>query len=222
MKQIKLKIIHRGCWASECTAKCRGVKLIHTGTYIILKKKKSSMLVQNTWQVCAKSEKDLNRFFAVLKKYPLVEKFEVIKRIGVRALIFVKYHIKYSQFEMALSKGAIPGEAVVIEDGIEYHHFLTETREMMDELLEKIKDDKEVTIISIGQSKETKGKFGLTEKQREALRLAAMYEYYRWPRRLTLEELAKIAGLSRKVFQDHLRKAEAKIFPQLIQDIITE
>ena len=220
MKQIKLKIIHKGCWASESTAKHRGIRLVHAGPYVVLRKGKNFHEIESVWQVSSRNQKDLESFFAELKRDARIENFEIIKKIGSRAVFFVKYKIKYSQFEMALSKGALPAEPVVIEDGVEHHSFLTETNEVMNSILEKIKNDNEVTIVSIGQPKETKDKFALTDKQREALRIAFMYNYYQWPRKVNLDQLAKVAKISKKVFLDHLRKAESKVFQQVAMDLI--
>ena len=119
MKQITLRILHKGCWVSELTAKCKGVKLIHMGHYSVLKRTKQQLLIQSNWQIRAKNKIQLDNFFAMLKKYSKIKSFDIVQRSDSRALIFVKYDIKYSQFEMALRKGAIPGEPVVVENGVE-------------------------------------------------------------------------------------------------------
>ncbi len=51
----------------------------------------------------------------------------------------------------------------------------------------------------------------LTEKQEKAIKLALAHGYYEYPRKITVNELAKIAKLSFSTFQAHLRKAENKI-----------
>ena len=59
----------------------------------------------------------------------------------------------------------------------------------------------------------------LTEKQKQALELAIKHEYYSWPKGITLEQLAEKIGVSRSVFQEHLRKAEEKIMPGMIDKL---
>lgn len=53
----------------------------------------------------------------------------------------------------------------------------------------------------------------LTEKQKQALRLAINEGYYHFPRHIDLEGLSKIIGVSRVTYQEHLRKAESKVLP---------
>jgi hypothetical protein len=52
----------------------------------------------------------------------------------------------------------------------------------------------------------------LTEKQKKCLRLAIENDYYGYPRKIDLKELAKLAGIAYSTFQFHLRVAEGKFF----------
>ncbi len=53
----------------------------------------------------------------------------------------------------------------------------------------------------------------LTDKQKKALELAIKHGYYEYPRKIGLEKLAKLAGISYSTYQAHLRKAEQKLLP---------
>lgn len=57
----------------------------------------------------------------------------------------------------------------------------------------------------------------LTEKQRNAIELAIKKGYYQSPRMIDVVHLAKISRLSYATFQVHLRKAEAKLLPRMIE-----
>ena len=59
----------------------------------------------------------------------------------------------------------------------------------------------------------------LTNKQRSALEMAFEYGYYIYPRKISVEELAKKANVPRTTFQEHLRKAESKLMNILIQPL---
>jgi len=56
----------------------------------------------------------------------------------------------------------------------------------------------------------------LTEKQKEAFELAVKEGYYDIPKRTDLIKLAKLIKISVATFQEHLKRAEAKIIPRLI------
>jgi predicted DNA binding protein len=57
----------------------------------------------------------------------------------------------------------------------------------------------------------------LTSQQQKAMDLAIMHGYYKYPRGIGLEELAKLMKLSYSTFQAHLRKAEQKLLPFLFE-----
>ena len=57
----------------------------------------------------------------------------------------------------------------------------------------------------------------LTNKQKKAIELAMKNGYYRYPRKISVEKLAKISGLSFSTYQVHLRKAEGKLIPYFFE-----
>jgi predicted DNA binding protein len=52
---------------------------------------------------------------------------------------------------------------------------------------------------------------GLTRKQAEALLAAFERGYYRVPKQITTETIARHLRLPRSTYEDHLRKAESKV-----------
>ncbi len=56
----------------------------------------------------------------------------------------------------------------------------------------------------------------LTKKQLYAFQLACELGYYKYPRKVSLENLAKAAKVSYSTFKEHLRKAEEKIMPHVV------
>ena len=57
----------------------------------------------------------------------------------------------------------------------------------------------------------------LSPAQKKALELAYKEGYYSYPRKITLEQLAKLVNISLSTFQEHLRKAELKLLPAIIE-----
>lgn len=57
----------------------------------------------------------------------------------------------------------------------------------------------------------------LSKSQKKALEIAHNNGYYKYPRKVSLQKLAKIAKIGTSTFQEHLRKAEIKLFPVIIE-----
>ena len=57
----------------------------------------------------------------------------------------------------------------------------------------------------------------LTEKQLEAIKIAYKNGYYRYPRKLTIPQLAKSIKKSYSTFQENLRKAENKLIEHFLK-----
>lgn len=57
----------------------------------------------------------------------------------------------------------------------------------------------------------------LTKNQKKAIELAYTHGYYKYPRKITLEKLAKMSGIGLSTFQEHLRKAELSLLPVIIE-----
>ena len=53
---------------------------------------------------------------------------------------------------------------------------------------------------------------GLTDKQTEALVTALDHGYYEVPKKTTAEEISRKCGVPRTTYEEHVRKAESKIF----------
>lgn len=90
-----------------------------------------------------------------------------------------------------------------LEDFIKY----SETLKNVESNLVYLKDQKVKNIMIYSLLPE------LTKKQRQALILAVENNYYGYPRKIKLEELAKMMKVSLSTYQFHLAKAEAKLLP---------
>lgn len=55
----------------------------------------------------------------------------------------------------------------------------------------------------------------LTEKQKKAFELAVEQGYYDIPKRTDLKNLSKLMSISLATYQEHLKRAEAKIIPKM-------
>ena len=62
----------------------------------------------------------------------------------------------------------------------------------------------------------------LSVQQKKAINLAYENDYYSYPREITLAKLAKLAKIGISTFQEHLRKAELKLLPVIIEHTLKE
>lgn len=77
----------------------------------------------------------------------------------------------------------------------------------------KMKEEK-LTNISITKMVPT-----LTKKQKHALEIAINNGYYDYPKKIGLEELAKMMKISYSTYQAHLKKAEGHILPAIYKEL---
>ncbi|RQH02469.1 helix-turn-helix domain-containing protein [Natrarchaeobius oligotrophus] len=59
---------------------------------------------------------------------------------------------------------------------------------------------------------------GLTDRQMEALVAAHEHGFYEIPRENTSEEVAETLDLSRRTFEEHLRRAEGKVIGEILEE----
>ncbi len=108
-------------------------------------------------------------------------------------------------------------------DGHEYWEVASWKREDLEAFIKALKEHMDIaTIMKLEQSPLTDIYFPnimpkLSKSQRKAIELAYEHQYYSYPRKISLEQLAKIAGVGISTFQEHLRKAELKLLPAIIE-----
>ncbi len=108
-------------------------------------------------------------------------------------------------------------------DGHEYWEVASWKREELEKFIKMLKDHMDVcNIMKMENSALTDIYFPnvmpkLSKSQKKALEIAYDNGYYKYPRKVSLEKLAKIAGIGVSTFQEHLRKAELKLLPAIIE-----
>ncbi len=59
----------------------------------------------------------------------------------------------------------------------------------------------------------------LTDNQKKAMELAINKGYYKYPKKVKMEDLAKKMNISYSTFQAHLKKAEGKLIPRIFEQL---
>lgn len=107
-------------------------------------------------------------------------------------------------------------------DGYEYFEVGSWKKEYLQGLINMAKEKMNGELLSIEQKKLTDIYIphimpSLSDKQKHAVEIAYQHGYYDFPRRIELDKLAEIMGVSKSTYQEHLRLAEKKLMPLLIQ-----
>ena len=155
------------------------------------------------------SAKNKSKFFANLKDNKKIKQYEIkgnqlfVLVEGEEAIV---HHFDPSLFYI---------QPVRLQQGFEYWEigswdkssltkFYTNTRKIAQVELLKLKEETPSVFVQQAIPK-------LTRKQQHILKIALERGYYSYPRKNSVKELAKSMGIPRTTFQEHLRKAEAKL-----------
>ncbi len=214
MRELKFSIRHRGCWSSEAGEKFPSVK----GALLanLFERKGDSVFWSFLWKFEAKDESEIKKFLTFFQNHKTIKDSEIIFQKGNSAIVHEKSVPESAEITDTIYKNkCFVLWDMSVSNGFEHWRVLAEKPQYIKNLIKNLNKLGDLIIEKIGQYEITKLEFDLTEKQLKALKLAISSGYYSWPRKITLEELAAISGVSRRTFQDHLRKAEGKVLSGL-------
>ncbi len=109
-------------------------------------------------------------------------------------------------------------------DGHEYWEVASWDRKVIEQFIKELEKHMDICIIlKLEQAHLKEVRFPqlmpqLSENQKKILEIAYKHGFYNYPKKKSIKDLAKIAKLSVSTFQEHLRKAEIKILPLIIEE----
>ncbi len=169
------------------------------------------------------NSKNKSKFINSLKKDPKISKLEVNN-----SFIFLESKEGFSLREYKLVYNPElfhPAPVINTPEGNEIWRVACWNRKPLEELITCLRTSKIVSGFEVLSF--VKGDLSdvylmqliprLSPKQAEAIKLAYSKGYYSFPRKIGLDKLARISGISKATFQEHLRRAEAKLVPQLLR-----
>lgn len=115
---------------------------------------------------------------------------------------------------------------VVGPDGFQYFTMGSWKKENLTEVMEKIKPNTASFKLESLKQEKVSDVFiphiapPLSKKQKEVFNIAYASGYYDYPKKTNLEKMAKKAKLSPSTFQEHLRRAESKIIPFIMENLV--
>lgn len=221
LRKAKIGVRHNGCWGSLCTIEFPNIIMAEKGP-IHVDKLKNGVRLRATWDVSFKDKDEFKRFLKSLDKYDMIKVVKVIKIYEDHALVKTEWINKTSSYATVLKNNCLYTSPVTQRDGYEVYDIITEDPQKVVNLIESFDEIGEVKLFEIGRLAPKDHLLNLTEKQSKALQLAVSHNFYAWPRKVSLDEVAALCGMKRRTFQENLRKAEAKVIPQLISNFFEE
>ncbi|MCK4730187.1 MAG: helix-turn-helix domain-containing protein [Candidatus Aenigmarchaeota archaeon] len=157
---------------------------------------------------------NIKKFVEDLRKDKRVKKLEV--KDNVFSLLEISKNIPSNYYN---SRSFFVKPVISDIDGYEYWEIGAWEKSTLTKFAVNIKENfAEVKILQFRKSKLTEINFPivmpmLTVQQRKAIDLAITGGYYKYPKKVSLEKLAKAMKVSLSTYQEHLRKAENKLIP---------
>ncbi|MFH1641319.1 MAG: helix-turn-helix domain-containing protein [Nanoarchaeota archaeon] len=218
----KLRIKHDDCVVGT---RCRKYNIISVGVPFNSYNDKEYQYFSHFETLTGKDD-DIKRFIEDLKKDPAVLNLEAE---GSSIFFLVKIpKNKVIPTTHYNPKTFFIKPVIVNVEGYELWEIGSWKKELLNEFITNLKKDKfDIKILRIGNTKLDEVYFPqvmpqLTRSQKKAIELAYQHGYYDFPRKTELKSLSKIADLSLSTFREHLRRAEKKIMPDLVRNVMDE
>lgn len=186
---------------------------ISIATYPILVRKKGNYIFVDSVSLIFGSLKNKKAFIKDLRTAK-----EVIN-LEVKNDLIISQIMDPEELEPAYNPSILNLEPILIDQyGNNFYTFGSWKRTELNKFLSFIAKKYSSEIIEIKEKKISNFSLigirpELTKKQKAAIELAIKNGYYDYPRKTSVEKLAKLSKISFSAFHAHLRKAEQKLLP---------
>jgi len=222
MKQAQFGVFHQGCWGSYATEKFPDISTKQVGPVQILKNKKDDTKVQCLWSVDAPNKKELEVYLDHIKRLKDIKKFIVFEKSRANAFIATKWKSPSSSYDVVMKNNCFNATSVIQEAGYEIYSIIAENPKEILKTVSDLEAVGQVKVFKISDYAKKKNLMNMTERQIQALKTALVTNYYTWPRKTNLDKMSKQCSMTRRAFQENLRKAEMKAFPKLLKKMLDD
>ena len=160
---------------------------------------------------------NINKFYNELKKNKKIVNIERQKDL---VMAEIKEEEKF--YSLKYSSELYQPAPTIIKNGVEEWHLASWDRETLQKIIKEIEKEKtklqDFQLLGIRKTNFSEIYYpkimpDIPHRQEKAFWIAINNGYYKYPRKSNLGKLAKIMGVSLSTYQEHLRKAEAKLLP---------
>lgn len=164
-------------------------------------------------------EKNKRALIKDLKKQPQLVEFELTKDFAINIT-------KQPLFTEPVydPKVIYPNPMVINKDGYHIWDLASFDRHALEKVLKFAEKHLGARVLQFHEEKISNISFTrllpeLTKNQKKAMEIAINKGYYEYPKKIKMEELAKLMGISYSTYQAHLKKAEGKILPEVYKEL---
>ncbi len=221
MWTLKMKFWHEGSVIIPLAKKYKLTVLV----FPMNRFSKGKNIFLTTAHIVLGDEENRQAYFSEISKNP---KYENLEFEGNLVMYTLKAKKGASHLQMYLSPELIFIKPIVVKpDGFEYLEVVALDKRVLTDFLKIAQKWVDIKLQKISKEKIRDLYIphvmpDITEKQKLAIKLAYKNGYYAYPKQIEVQQLAKIAKLSPSTFQEHLRKAEHKLIPFFLENIMHE
>lgn len=220
----KVKLLDENCVFATKNKRFNLQSFEHTLTHY---KKGNSYFFMSS-HILMGTEDAKQNYLKALKKDKRVKQLDINGDLTVELI-----EKKSSEMDLSVYKAFYNPEVILTKpgfvdtDGWEYYEFASWNRRAITKVINAVKKNYQGKLLKIKKTQKydlymPKILPKLSGKQKEALSVAVKEGYYDFPRKVELNDLAKIGKVSFSTFREHLRRAENKIIPLMFKDYILE
>ncbi len=216
IKRLKVSVYHQECEGSRESERQPELKFEQMSPVNLLRKRVGAVEYEILWNITAPDKAELEKYLQSIKRDHRLA-CSVLKKGDTDALVLWRTKAKSSSYDKVVQSNILYSNPITVQRGYEIHDVIATDPDRMRKMLDELSEIGELKILKIGDFKPEASSVKLTLKQREALNTALSQNYYSWPRKVSLEELALSSNISMRAFQERLRRAEAKLLPILLE-----
>ena len=204
MFEAKFKLKHRGCWTCGLS-KFKSEFVTH---FTVSLTKNS---VEDIMEITLVNEKEAVEIKNYFDNCDNIVTCNVLEKKNNKMIlqVFMDSSVTISIIHTILKNKCFVPTKVYIADGIETWTIASHEKKFINDAIEDIKKLGEFKLLSIKTS--TFDGFNLSLNQEMVIKEAIKFGYYRWPKKISAQELAKKLKLNKATVLEHLRKAEIKV-----------
>ncbi|QIW25326.1 bacterio-opsin activator [Sulfolobus sp. S-194] len=227
---VYLRLRHEGCW-SGLTEYNNFI-----ATTLTAKPNREKKFIIAYDEVKLNNNYDIKNFLKDLKKSDRVKEIYNINKINTSREI---YRILLKESYESMVRGILDNYTIfdvkdIIVKGEERLVLIIPISEVIElkKDMESIGKVLKITYNKIRLNDVFLSIFSLSKREKESMKLAYLYGFYEMPKKITLDELAKILRVSKPTVEEYIRRAERKIiksfsyqlyyYDMLLEDLLLE